>query len=109
MSSELVILNEEQVKELLDWEIVYEAVDQALRSIPQTRVGDDQPTSVQKARVYTPVPNNTGKILKIIIDIALIFIQKQANFCRCRATLETTVYRSPVEQTRSLIRLDANW
>lgn len=50
----LVSLSEEQVKELLDWPSVCDAVEQAFRSVCEVRVSDDQPTSKQPTRIFTP-------------------------------------------------------
>lgn len=46
-------LTEEQVKFLMDWPLVCDAVEQALRSPCEFRVNDEQPTSNQPARTFT--------------------------------------------------------
>lgn len=61
-SMSLINLNESQVKELLDWPIVYEAVEEALRSVCENRVSEDQPTSNQPARSFTAPTNGLGNI-----------------------------------------------
>lgn len=49
----VINLSEEQIKEYLDWPTVCDAVEQAFRSVCETRVNDDQPTSAQPARTFT--------------------------------------------------------
>lgn len=48
----VVHITEHQVKELLDWPLIYDAVAVAL--ICEHRVNDDQPTSNQPIRNFTP-------------------------------------------------------
>lgn len=49
----VVNLSEQQVKQLLDWPSVCDAVEQALRSVCEVRVGDEQPISKQPTRIFT--------------------------------------------------------
>lgn len=62
----VVNLNESQVKGLLTWPLVYEAVEQALRSIPETRTSESQPTANQPTRIFTPAGNGKGERAHII-------------------------------------------
>lgn len=59
----VVSLSESQVKDLLNWPLVYEAVEQSLRSITETRTDNSQPTAVQPTRIFTPTPNGKGLFL----------------------------------------------
>lgn len=65
----VVNIDESQVKEILNWPLVCEAVEQALRSICETRVSDDQPTSNQPTRIFTVPPNGKGKRLTLLGNI----------------------------------------
>lgn len=56
----VVNLTEEQVKCLLTWPLVYEAVEQALRSITEIRTSETQPTANQPERIFTPAGNGKG-------------------------------------------------
>lgn len=56
-------LNEEQVKSVLSWPLVYEAVEQSLRSIVKTRISGSQPTSNQPTRIFTHPPGGKGALL----------------------------------------------
>lgn len=58
-----VNLTEEQVKDLLDWPLVCDAVEQALRSICEFRVSDNQPTAKQPARTFTPANQGINRHL----------------------------------------------
>lgn len=62
----VVNLAEDQVKGLLSWPLVYEAVEQALRSITEIRTSESQPTANQPTRIFTPAGN--GKGWKCFID-----------------------------------------
>lgn len=55
----VINLNEEQVLELLDWPLVFDAVEQSLRSICETKVSEDQPTAKQPTRIFTPIEKGT--------------------------------------------------
>lgn len=55
----IVNITEEQVLELLDWPLVFDAVEQSLRSICETRVNEDQPTAKQPTRIFTPTEKGT--------------------------------------------------
>lgn len=59
----VINLSEAQVKELLDWPMVCDAVEQAFRSVSEVRTRDDQPTSKQPARTFTPTEK--GRIQNI--------------------------------------------
>lgn len=52
-----VHITEEQVKGLLDWPSICDAVEQALRAICENRVSNDQPISRQPIRNFTPTDN----------------------------------------------------
>lgn len=56
-------LNEEQVRSVLTWPLVYEAIEQSLRAIVRTRTSDDQPTSNQPTRIFTHPPGGRGALL----------------------------------------------
>lgn len=53
----IISLSEEEVANLLTWPLVYDAVEQALRAVPETRTSEAQPTANQPARIVT----STGK------------------------------------------------
>lgn len=53
----VVQLSENQVKQLLDWPLVCDAVEQAFRSVSDTRENHEQPTSKQPARSRTVTEN----------------------------------------------------
>lgn len=53
----IINLTEAQVKELLDWPLVVDAVEQSLRSICENRVSENQPTAKQPTRSHTPTEN----------------------------------------------------
>ncbi|XP_031627138.1 ketimine reductase mu-crystallin-like [Contarinia nasturtii] len=55
----VINLTEVQVKELMDWPLVFHAVEQSLRSICKTKVSQDQPTAVQPTRIFTPTEKGT--------------------------------------------------
>lgn len=57
MATGLVHLTESRVAELLNWPLVYEAVEQALSAITKRKANDQQPTSVQPPRSFTPSDN----------------------------------------------------
>lgn len=57
-------LTEEQVKNLLEWPLVCDAVEQSLRSVCEFRVNDEQPTSNQPARTFTRTKQ--GKLTKLL-------------------------------------------
>lgn len=59
-------LTESQVLELLDWPLVFNAVEQALRSICKTKVGDDQPTAVQPTRIFTPTEKGIDVVTSVV-------------------------------------------
>lgn len=61
-SINVVNLTENTVKNLLDWPLVYEAVEQSLRSITKTRVNESQPIAEQPTRIFTPMPNKAGNL-----------------------------------------------
>lgn len=62
----VIHLSENQVKELLDWPLVYEATEQAFRSICENRVSEEQPIANQPARSFTRTLNGLGIYTKII-------------------------------------------
>lgn len=70
----VVHITEERVKELLDWPLICDAVEQALRAICENRTSDDQPTSRQPVRTFTPTE-------KGFIQFKLIFLQKRVQKC----------------------------
>lgn len=53
-------LSEDQVKDLLSWPLVNDAVEQALRSITEIRTSESQPTARQPTRTFTPAGNGKG-------------------------------------------------
>lgn len=59
----VVNISEKQVLELLDWPLVFDAVEQSLRSICETRVNEDQPTAKQPTRIFTPTEKGTISII----------------------------------------------
>lgn len=61
-TTDLIHLKENQVKALLNWPLVYEAVEESLRSIPSTRVNESQPIAEQPTRIFTKMPNNAGNL-----------------------------------------------
>lgn len=50
----VINLTEDQVLQLIDWRLVFEAVEQSFRSVSEVRKSDDQPTSKQPVRSFTP-------------------------------------------------------
>lgn len=50
----VISLTEQQVKDLLEWPLVCDAVEEALRSICEFRVNENQPAAVQPTRIFTP-------------------------------------------------------
>lgn len=61
-------LTEDQVAALLNWPLVCDAVEQALRSVCETRVSDDQPTSMQPARSKTLTDQGKNSITFSFVD-----------------------------------------
>lgn len=57
----VINISESEVKELLDWPSIYEAIEQSLRAVCEIRVSDDQPNHVQPTRTFTPALNGNGK------------------------------------------------
>lgn len=57
MSSNLIHLTESQVKQLLNWPLVYEAVEEALSAITATKANEAQPVANQPARSFTRSKN----------------------------------------------------
>lgn len=55
----VININEGQVKDLLDWPLVCDAIEQSLRSVCENKVKDDQPTATQPTRIFTPTENGT--------------------------------------------------
>lgn len=55
----VVQLSEEQVKRLLDWPLVCDAVEQAFRSVSDVRTNNEQPISKQPARSRTITDNGS--------------------------------------------------
>lgn len=62
MSSNLIHLTESQVKQLLNWPLVYEAVEEALSAITATKSNEAQPVANQPARSFTRSPNGMWHI-----------------------------------------------
>lgn len=56
----ILYLTENDVKKLLNWPLVCEAVEQSLRSISKTQVNESQPIAEQPTRIFTPLPNKAG-------------------------------------------------
>lgn len=52
----IVNISENEVKALLDWPPLCEAIEQSLRAVCEIRISDDQPTCVQPTRIFTPAP-----------------------------------------------------
>lgn len=68
----IISLSEEEVANLLTWPLVYDAVEQALRAVPETRTSEAQPTANQPARIVT----STGKgrqARQPILDFSLLY------------------------------------
>lgn len=57
----VVNLQEEQVKELLDWPLVCNAVEQALLSVCKERMSDSQPSSIQPVRPTIQIEKGTNQ------------------------------------------------
>lgn len=57
MSTNLIHLDESQVEKHLTWPLVYDAVEQALFAIPETKASDTQPSAQQPARSFTGTPS----------------------------------------------------
>lgn len=55
-----VYISESEVKELMDWPSLCEAIEQSLRAVCETRLSDDQPNSNQPTRIFTPSLNGKG-------------------------------------------------
>lgn len=55
----VINLSEAQVKELLDWPLVVDVVEESLRSICENRVSESQPTAKQPTRTFTPTEKGT--------------------------------------------------
>lgn len=53
------------MKEILEWPLVYDAIEQALRSITETRTDESQPTFNQPTRIFTVPPNGKGVLLSM--------------------------------------------
>lgn len=60
-SLNILHLSESDVKHILNWPLVYEAIEQSLRSISKTKVSESQPIAEQPTRIFTPMPNGAGK------------------------------------------------
>lgn len=56
-------LNEEQVKSVLSWPLVYDAIEQSLRSVATIRTSGSQPVSNQPTRIFTHPPSGNGALL----------------------------------------------
>lgn len=59
MSSKLLHLTESQVSEVLNWPVVYEAVEQALGAITTSKANDSQSTAFQPTRNFTRTQDGT--------------------------------------------------
>lgn len=59
----VVNISENEVKELLDWPSLCEAIEQSLRGVCEIRTSDDQPNCQQPTRIFTPALNGMGNLL----------------------------------------------
>lgn len=64
----VINLSEEQVKELLDWPTVFDAVEQSLRSVCEVRTSADQPIADQPARTKTITGNGVHNFQTNFLD-----------------------------------------
>lgn len=76
MSSQILHLSESQVKEVLNWPVIYDAVEQALAAITSTKATEDQSRAVQQPRNFTRADNGL-----ISDDTALNLNNSLHSFC----------------------------
>lgn len=53
-------ITEDEVKKLLSWPLVFEACEQALRSVSKTRANENQPSAKQPARQRVNMNDDSG-------------------------------------------------
>lgn len=65
----VINLSEDQVKELLDWPTIFDAVEQSLRSVCEVRTSNDQPSANQPARTRTLTENGMHNLELSILSL----------------------------------------
>lgn len=55
-----LFIREDEVKKFLSWPLIYEACEQALRSVCKIKTNETQPTALQPARQIIRMKNNSG-------------------------------------------------
>ena len=53
-------ISEDDVKKLLSWPLIFEACEQALRSVCKTKINEKQPSAIQPARHRLVMNNDSG-------------------------------------------------